>query len=255
LIIQIIGLPGSGKTTIADALRDRINGLHINADDVRNGINKDLGFSIEDRVENARRLGELARLMATKQDKPVIVDFINPTAATREAFGKADIVVWMDTITEGRFEDTNKLWETPLQYDHRITVIGNDYDDSIATRTFKIITDFNLFDWKADSTLMLGRYQPWHEGHRALYDEAKPKNKQTVIAVRHTQGMTEKDPMSFEDVKRNILADVPDAIVIKAPNFKSIVYGRDVGYSIEQINLSPELQAISATQKRKEMGL
>ena len=255
MIIQIIGLPGSGKTTIADALRDRINGLHINADDVRNGINKDLGFSVEDRVENARRLGELARLMDAKQDKPVIVDFVNPTEQTRKAFGKADIVVWMDTITEGRFEDTNKLWEIPSHYDHRITVIGNDYDDSIATRTFKIITDFNLFDWKADSTLMLGRYQPWHEGHRALYEAAKPKNKQTVIAVRHCQGMTEKDPLSFEDVKKNILADVPDAIVIKAPNFKSIVYGRDVGYTIDKIELSPELQAISATQKRKEMGI
>jgi shikimate kinase len=255
MIIQFIGLPGAGKTTIADALKDRINGLHINADDVRNGINKDLGFSIEDRVENARRLGEMARLMERKQDRPVIVDFVAPTEETRKAFGKADIVVWVDTITEGRFEDTNKLWEVPSHYDHKIVVTGDDYQDSIPTRTFKIITDFNLFDWKADSTLMLGRYQPWHEGHRALYEEAKPKNKQTVIAVRHTQGMTDKDPMSFEDVRKNILADVPDAIVIKAPNFKSIVYGRDVGYSIEQINLSPELQAISATQKRKEMGL
>lgn len=255
MIIQFIGLPGAGKTTIADALKDRINGLHINADDVRNGINSDLGFSIEDRIENARRLGEIARLMEQKQDKPVIVDFIAPTEATRRAFGKADIVVWVDTITEGRFEDTNKLWETPLNYDHRITVTGDEYLDSLPTRTFKIITDFNLFDWKADSTLMLGRYQPWHEGHRALYEAAKPKNKQTVIAVRHCQGMSEKDPMSFEDVKKNILADVPDAIVIKAPNFKSIVYGRDVGYTIEKIELSPELQAISATQKRKELGI
>lgn len=255
MIIQFIGLPGAGKTTIADALRDRINGLHINADEVRNGLNKDLGFSLEDRIENARRLGELARLMDAKQDKPVIVDFVNPTEETRKAFGKADIIVWVDTISESRFEDTNSLWEDPKHYDHRIVVTGDSYHDSLPTRAFKIITDFNLFDWKADSTLMLGRYQPWHEGHRALYEAAKPKNKQTVIAVRHCQGMTEKDPLSFERVKENILRDVPDAIVIKAPNFKSIVYGRDVGYTIEKIELSEELQSISATQKRKEMGL
>jgi adenylylsulfate kinase-like enzyme len=126
MIIQFIGLPGAGKTTIADALKDRINALHINADDVRNGISKDLGFSIEDRVENARRLGEIARLMERKQDKPVIVDFVAPTEETRKAFGKADIVVWVDTITEGRFEDTNNMWEIPSHYDHRIVVNGDD---------------------------------------------------------------------------------------------------------------------------------
>jgi shikimate kinase len=255
MIIQFIGLPGSGKTTIADAVRDRINGLHINADEVRAGLNKDLGFSPEDRIEQARRLGELARLLEKKQDKPVIVDFVCPTKETREAFGEADIVVWMDTITEGRFEDTNKLWENPEHYDHRIVNTGNDYLDSIATRAITVIRQFGLFDWKENTVLLLGRYQPWHEGHRALYDEAAKRNTQVVIGVRHTVGMTEKDPLHFEQVRDFIHKDMPTANVVKMPNITNIVYGRDVGYKIEQVDLAPEIQAISATQKRKEMGI
>jgi len=255
MIIQFIGLPGAGKTTIADALRDRINGLHINADDVRNGISKDLGFSIEDRIENARRLGELARLLDRKQDKPVIVDFIAPTEATRKAFGPADIVVWVDTISSGRFEDTNAIWEPPTTYDHRIVVTGDEHADQISTRAFSIIQKFNLFDWKADTVLMLGRYQPWHEGHRALYEEGLKRAKQVVVGVRHTKGMTEKDPLTYEDVSGFVKQDVPNAIMLKMPNFKHIIYGRDVGYAVEKIDLSPEIEEISATQKRKEMGI
>ena len=87
MIIQFLGLPGSGKTTIADAVRDRTNAIHINADQVRAGLNKDLGFSPEDRVEQARRMGELARLLEQIQDKPVLVDFVCPTEETRKAFG------------------------------------------------------------------------------------------------------------------------------------------------------------------------
>ena len=141
-IILFMGLPGAGKTTIADAVRDRTNGLHINADDVRSGLSKDLGFSIEDRIENARRLGELARLLQRKQDKPVIVDFVNPTKETRAAFGKADVTVWVDTIKTSRFEDTNLIWEDPEEYDHRIVVTGDEYLDSLPKRAITVIRNF-----------------------------------------------------------------------------------------------------------------
>jgi len=255
MIIQFIGLPGAGKTSIADALCDRINGLHINADDVRSGINSDLGFSKEDRVENARRLGELARLLDKKQDKPVVVDFVCPTKETREAFGNPDILIWVDTISEGRFEDTNKMWEDPEFYDMRIEVTGDEHEDALPTRAFRVIKQFGLFDWKADTTLMLGRYQPWHEGHRALYEEAKKRTDQVVIGVRHTSGMTEKDPLHFPQIERFIYQDVDTAIVLKMPNFTNIVYGRDVGYKIEQVDLGADIHAISATQKRKELGI
>jgi hypothetical protein len=255
VIILFIGLPGSGKTTIADAVSDRVNGFRLNADEVRSGVNKDLGFSNEDRVEQARRMGEMSRLIESKQDRPVIVDFVCPTEETRKAFGDADVIVWVDTIKQGRFEDTNKLWEDPTSYDHRIEVTGDDYLDSLPTRAITVVRKFGIVDWKEDTVLLLGRYQPWHDGHKALYEEANKRAYQVVIGVRHTSGMTEKDPLHFQQVKQYILNDIPDAFVVKMPNITNIVYGRDVGYKIEQVDLGADIHSISATQKRKEMGI
>jgi adenylylsulfate kinase len=112
MIIQIIGLPGSGKTTLATNLSTRINAIHINADKVRADLSSDLGFTAEDRVEQARRLGAVARLL-DEQGHIVVVDWIAPTKATRDAFGRYDKRIWMDTITSSRFPDTDKIWETP----------------------------------------------------------------------------------------------------------------------------------------------
>jgi nicotinamide mononucleotide adenylyltransferase len=112
-----------------------------------------------------------------------------------------------------------------------------------------------MFDWKENTVLLLGRYQPWHEGHRALFDEAAKRNTQVVIGVRHTVGMSEKDPLHFHEVKNFIQKDMPTANVMKVPNITNIVYGRDVGYKIEQVDLGADIHAISATQKRKEMGI
>lgn len=251
MIIQIIGLPGSGKTTLAEELSNRISGFHINADKVRQGINSDLGFEPKDRVEQARRMGCLARLVED-QGLIAVVDFVCPTQQTREAFGFADVIVWVDRIKEGRFEDTNKLWEDPLKYDIKIAQ-GKTVDEEVE----EIIHRCGLFDWKKPSTLMLGRYQPWHEGHHALYVEAGKRTSQVVLGVRNTHKTSEKDPLSFSQVKEFINKDpfMKDAMVVKMPNITNIVYGRDVGYKIEQIELSKDLESISATQKRKEMGL
>jgi hypothetical protein len=250
MIIQIIGLPGSGKTTLAVELASRINAVHLNADYVRSTINSDLGFSPEDRVEHSRRMGEMARMLSG-QGLDVVVDFICPTQTTRDTFGKPDILVWMDTIQEGRFEDTNKLWEDPSEYSTKILTF------SAVEHVDNLINFFELHDWKAPTTLMLGRYQPWHEGHHALYNEAEKRTPQVMLGVRNTQGTSEKDPLSFDEVKGYIGQDphMARAMVVKMPNITNIVYGRDVGYKIEQVKLDDETEAISATKKRKEMGI
>lgn len=251
MIIQIIGLPGSGKTVLAEELCNRINAIHWNADKVRSSINKDLGFTKEDRIEQARRMGCLAKEISD-QGHIAVVDFVCPTKETREAFGHADIVIWVDRIKESRFQDTNKIWEDPEKYDIRFEE-GKTIDEEVE----EIIIRFGLFDWKKPSTLMLGRYQPWHEGHHALYVEAGKRTNQVVLGVRNTHKTSEKDPLSFNQVKEFINKDpfMKDAMVMKMPNITNIVYGRDVGYKIEKVELAPEIQAISATQKRKEMGL
>jgi hypothetical protein len=249
MIIQIIGLPGSGKTTLATALVERINAIHLNADYVRSTINSDLGFTPSDRVEHARRLGEMARMLVG-QGLNVVVDFICPTSETRAAFGKPDVLIWMDTIKQGRFEDTNKLWEEPTEFDyHWIT-----YD--ALGQVEIMIKDLNLPDWKAPTTLLLGRYQPWHEGHENLKEKAHERTEQVLIAVRDTQGTSEKDPLSYQQVVQHIVSNTArPPFIMKVPNITNIVYGRDVGYKIEQVDLGAEVHAISATQKRKELGI
>jgi adenylylsulfate kinase len=251
MIIQIIGLPGSGKTTLAKALAERINAIHFNADEVRADLNSDLGFTSQDRLEQARRMGALARL-TSKQGYITIVDFICPTQETRTTFGKPDFLIWVNRIEVGRFEDTNKMWENPINPDIVILdgrTVEQEVDD--------VIRIAGLHDWTKPTTLMLGRYQPWHEGHHALYAEAGKRTDQVLLGVRNTYKTSEKDPLNFNEVKHYIEQDpdMVDALVLKLPNITNIVYGRDVGYKIEQIEFSANIQAISATQKRKEMGL
>jgi adenylylsulfate kinase len=252
MIIQIIGLPGSGKTELAKALKERINAIHLNADEVRATVNSDLGFTSEDRIEQARRMGEMARLIAKQGVAPVIVDFVCPTDLTRAAFGTPDILVWVDRIKQGRFEDTNKMWEDPLKFDARIPA-----DYTVDQEVDYLIKKFSLHDWSAPTTLMLGRYQPWHEGHHALYREAGKRTNQVLLGVRNTYNTSEKDPLKFDQVKEYIAKDefMDGALVLRLPNITNIVYGRDVGYKIEQVDLGADIHAISATQKRKEMGI
>jgi len=247
MIIQILGLPGSGKTTLALALKERLNAIHLNADEVRATLNSDLGFSNEDRVENARRLGEMARLLS-KQGHIVIVDFICPTKSTRKAFITPDIKFVMDTISSSRFPDTDYLWIPVEDGDH--TFYAWKLPKEMAD---EVIAKFNLFDWSAPTTLMLGRYQPWHEGHQALKEEAHKRTDQVLIGIRNTYETSEKDPFTFQEVTE-FIPNREDELKLRLPNITNIIYGRDVGYKIEHVELSPEVQAISATKKRKELG-
>jgi adenylylsulfate kinase len=249
MIIQIIGLPGAGKTALATELAARVNGIHLNADEIRADLSKDLGFSEEDRIEQARRIGAVARIL-DNQGHIVIADFICPTEATRIAFGKPHSLVWVDRIKESRFPNTDAIWEQPtadLRIEDGLTI-----EEELQL----VIKTFGLYDWRKPTTLMLGRYQPWHEGHQALKEKADERTGQTVIAVRDTQGTSEKDPLSYQQVVGHIVSDdARHLFVIKVPNITNMVYGRDVGYKIEQVDLGADIHAISATQKRKEMGL
>jgi nucleoside-triphosphatase THEP1 len=116
--ILIMGLPSSGKTTLATALARELSCVHFNADEIRKEINKDLGFSVKDRIEQARRMGVLCNI-ASRYGAHVIADFVCPTPETREAFG-AHFIVWVDRIKEGPFEDTNKLFVPPENHDVRV---------------------------------------------------------------------------------------------------------------------------------------
>ena len=117
-IILVMGLPGSGKTTLASELAPLINAKRINADEVRKAAN-DWDFSKEGRARQAKRMADLAKKI--KEDgNNVIADFICPTPEARSLF-PADYIVWVDTITKGRFEDTNQMFVKPDKFDCHVT--------------------------------------------------------------------------------------------------------------------------------------
>ena len=116
--ILICGLPGSGKTTLAEILVKHFDAVWLNADEVRKQAN-DWDFSPEGRTRQANRMKNLAQ-EALNKGKHVIADFVCPTEKTREDFN-ADYVVWMDTIKEGRFDDTNKMFVKPEKFDFQVT--------------------------------------------------------------------------------------------------------------------------------------
>ncbi len=250
--ILIMGLPGAGKTTLALELLRRINAVHFNADAVRREVSRDLGFSVADRVEHARRMGWLCDRVV-EAGGYAVADFICPTPDTRAAFlaGGPAFVVWVDRIAAGRFEDTNRLFVAPDAADLRVTAEGSVeyWSEQIALRLRP------LFDPKRPTALFIGRYQPFHDGHRALIEEGLRRVGQVCIAVRDTAGLDAKNPFSFEYVSSRIehalRAHEGRFVIMPLPNVTHVFYGRDVGYAVERIDLDSRLQSISATQQRR----
>ena len=117
-IILVMGLPGAGKTTLANELAPKLNAKRLNADEVRKAAN-DWDFSAEGRKRQAKRMAEMA-LKLKKEGNYVVADFICPTPEARSLF-PADYRVWVDTIKEGRFEDTNQMFVNPKNYDFHVT--------------------------------------------------------------------------------------------------------------------------------------
>ena len=117
-IILIMGLPGAGKTTLAEALAPMINAKRLNADEVRKAAN-DWDFSPEGRTRQSKRMADFA-LKLKSEGNYVVADFICPTPEARKLF-PSDYVVWVDTIKAGRFEDTNQMFVKPEKYDFHVT--------------------------------------------------------------------------------------------------------------------------------------
>jgi len=117
-IILIMGLPGAGKTTLANELAKLIESKRLNADEIRRAAN-DWDFSEEGRTRQSRRMYEVA-LKLKNEGNNVIADFICPTPEARKLF-PADYIIWVDTIKEGRFEDTNQMFVKPEKYNFHVT--------------------------------------------------------------------------------------------------------------------------------------
>ena len=273
--ILIMGLPGSGKTYFAERLKTYLeqhgvtenipealtsDGFNatvtwFNADDVRRKYN-DWDFSKEGRIRQSLRMLEFA--LSSNTDY-VICDFVAPIPEMRNNF-KADWTSWMDTIEAGRFEDTNRMFVPPEVYDFRIT-------EQNAEKWVEFVGSHIIdkrrrpkFDWQQETVQMLGRWQPWHAGHRALFERAIAKTGQVCIMIRDCQGWQGSNPFAIEQVKSYIRRDLDPIYqgqyeIQVVPNIVNITYGRDVGYKIEQETFDDATHSISATKIRREMGL
>ena len=117
-IILIMGLPGAGKTTLANELATLIKTKRLNADEVRRAAN-DWDFSEEGRKRQAKRMF-VSAVKLKSEGNNVIADFICPTPEARSLF-PADYTIWVDTIKKGRFDDTNAMFVKPENYDFHVT--------------------------------------------------------------------------------------------------------------------------------------
>ena len=133
--ILICGLPGSGKSTLAEPFAELIGAVWINADAVRERYN-DWDFSPEGRIRQAQRMKHLSDGVVMA-GKIAVADFVAPTDKARAEFN-ADYVVWMDTIEEGRFEDTNKMFEKPTDVDYHV----NGWFDDTHKQLVKVVTNY-----------------------------------------------------------------------------------------------------------------
>ncbi len=255
--ILIMGLPGAGKTYLAKEIYKELNAVWINGDSIRKRF-KDWDFTKKGRIRQAKRLNKLSNDYVRK-GKNVVVDFICPNSDSFKNF-KSDFVVWVDTIKIGRhirkhLDDINPIFRKPKKFDLRVT--------SKDAKLWKLIVIDRLkkkkWDNKKPTAQMLGRYQPWHLGHRKLFECIVKKDLQVNIQVKDSQGLDKKNPFSFERIKKSIQKDLESfksrVKITKVPNITNIFYGRKVGYKIEKILTPKKFRDISATKIRSKLKI
>jgi glycosylphosphatidylinositol transamidase (GPIT) subunit GPI8 len=258
--ILIMGLPGAGKTTLAQELKTRMEKeFHtvdwFNADIIRQQYN-DWDFSESGRIRQSIRMRELADRSTMDF---VIADFVAPLVEMRNNF-KADWVIWVDTIDRGRYEDTNKAFIEPALYDFRIPEQNAIKWAAFIWDHIKVNRRRPIFNWRKETVQMLGRWQPWHDGHRALFKRLLERTGQVIIQVRDVQGWQGSNPFEIEQVKRFIRRDLDPLYqgqyeIQVVPNIVHIGWGRGVGYTSGEETFDESVTTISATKIRKEMGI
>lgn len=282
ILVQLTGLSGAGKTTLANHAkailqRQGFNVEVIDGDIYRENICKDLGFSKADRMENIRRLGFVGLTLA-RNNVITILAAINPFEEVRqELTNKSEMVktVWIDcglqTLTE---RDTKGLYKRAFLPDSdpnklkNLTGVNDPFDipqtdliiktdlETEADSANKLV-EFILSNIKSQKAkeepraMFIGRWQPFHNGHKWLFEQKLAQGIPLLIAVRDVKP-DEKNPLTtFQTVKiLEKMYENEDVEIIVIPDIESVNYGRGVGYKINEFVPPADIGIISATEIR-----
>lgn len=243
--ILIMGLPGSGKTTLAKKLSIKLNSDWLNADKIRKKF-KDWDFSKNGILRQSMRMYQLSK---KSKKKFIIADFICPYEKGRKIFN-ADFTVWMNTIRKSRYNKMNIIFQKPKKIDYEINNKNSNLHCNI------IYDKLIPYRWnnRKPTSLMMGRFQPFHDGHLKLFEKILLINEQVLIYVKDVYKVGD-NPFTFMQIKKSIESKLNRLYknrfkIVKAPNITNICYGRNVGYKFNYVNLPNKIKIISATSIR-----
>lgn len=287
IFIQLTGLSGAGKTTLSYTVKDELEkrGFKtevIDGDDYRQTLCKDLGFSKNDRIENIRRLGFVGKILA-RNNVVVILSAINPYEEIRREIKENSPqvkTVWIDCPLETlQKRDTKGLYERaflpaghpdklnnltgvndPFETPQNADLIIKTDNESVGASTAKLL-NFILENIEQPTknripkALFIGRWQPFHNGHRWLVAQKLNQNIPVLIAVRDV-APDEKNPLTTAQTIEILqkFYDGEDVEIITISNIESVNFGRGVGYEINEFTPPAEIENISATEIRKHLS-
>jgi adenylylsulfate kinase len=265
-IFWLTGLPCSGKTTIAKELARHIHAEILDGDDVRKIIS-DNDFSDTGRKRHMLSVAEFASILSRHTN--VVVALVSPLKSVREEIKKrysnlveiyinADIETCKKRDVKGmyklamdgkikNFTGVDAVYETP---DITFTTTVDTVNFSVRECVDLII---KKYAFPKKYSLFIGRWQPLHEGHLALFEKVRQEEKNILIGIRNT-GINEENPFPIEERIKMIKEKVPYADVIVVPDIDAVCYGRKVGYEIREIKLEEDLEKISATKIREKLN-
>jgi len=266
--IWLTGLPCSGKTTIANALKEKIHAEHLDGDEMRKIISRDLGFSKEDREKHLERIAYIASLL-NRNGVDVIASFVSPYEKTREKIKeiiesnggrfvlvylkcsldtciKRDVKGMYKKALKGEIKNFTGI-DDPYEEPKNADIVINTEKESVEEGVKKILDYLDQF--KETYSLYIGRWQPFHNGHKALIEHALKRGEKVLVAIRDTK-RDEKNPFTVKEREIMIKAVMGNKVeIIKIQDINKVYIGREVGYEV--IQLGKEMEEISATKVRQ----
>lgn len=239
MIVWLTGQSGAGKTTLARMLQKEWPCINLDGDEMRHSISLGNGFSREDRTEHNYRVARLAKVLSAQMN--VVVSVVSPIRGVRCTIDMICAPRWV-YVKRTLPKREGHFYEEPDSYpvlDHDVLSI----DESCS----KLISILGIS--KKTYSLFIGRWQPLHEGHLALFDSVRSEGRNIAIGVRDTE-CDSNNPYSIGKRVEMIKSAVPDAKVFIIPDINEIVYGRGVGWGVREIRLADDIEAISATEIR-----